>query len=73
MERTHEPNVETAADPQAIATLQIEKLPLWDNDPTRNVTRREGARRMLVMGLGTLALLAMLIAATLALVQRGAT
>lgn len=49
MELTHEDNVSTAADPQAIRTWPPPKQPIFDNDPTRNVTSGERLRRGLLL------------------------
>ncbi|HVH42230.1 MAG TPA: hypothetical protein VM925_07790 [Labilithrix sp.] len=62
MELTRGDNTGTAADPQAIQSTPPQKLPLYDNDPTRNVSSREGAQRSLVIVLGALALAVMLVA-----------
>lgn len=70
MELTYEDNTQSAAAPQAIQTSPPQKLPIWDNDPTRNVSQAQGARRYFVMTLGVVALLAMALA-TVAVFLRG--
>lgn len=70
---THEyvNNTDTAAVPQAIRAWPPPKLPISDNDPTRDVSRRRGAQRMLLAALCAVALATLLVATVMVLIQRG--
>jgi hypothetical protein len=59
-----QPNTTEAADPQAIMQTTRPKLPLSDNDPTRNVTPRE---RLVCLGVIVIAVavLVVLVVATM--------
>jgi hypothetical protein len=70
MELTHEDNVATAAAPQAINTGAMKKQPVCDNDPTRDISTRQRVDRVLVSGLATAALLAMLVMTVLVVLGR---
>lgn len=70
MELTHEDNIQTAADPQAIQTSPPMKLPIYDNDPTRDVSPPQEAGSKALLVLAVLAAIALVIAAVLALAQR---
>jgi hypothetical protein len=54
-------NVSTAASPQAIRANPPPKPPLWSNDPTRNVSRREAIDRVLLVAFAVAAVLVMLV------------
>ena len=63
MELTHQDNTAEAADPPAIVTgTFIPKAPLWNNDPTRDVTHRQRWARALALTLATAALVALVFA-----------
>jgi hypothetical protein len=70
MELTHEDNVATAAAPQAINTAVTKKQPVYDNDPTRDISTRQSAESLLVFGLATAALLAMFVVTVLVFLGR---
>ncbi len=69
MDITYEDNTQTAADPQAILTSPPKKLPISNNDPTRDISARQAAQRYLVMSLGVVALVAMALATLLMFVS----
>jgi len=70
MELTREDNIDTAADPQAIQFAPPQKLPISDNDPTRDVSTRQAGQRLFVIALVVLALLAMAVLTVLVFVNR---
>jgi hypothetical protein len=70
MELTFENNVATAAAPQAINTAMTRKLPVYDNDPTRDISTREGVESLLIYGLATATLLGMLVMTVLVFLGR---
>ena len=70
MELTHEDNTPTAAVPQAIRALPPLKLPVSDNDPTRDITSGEALRRGLLVALVTVLLAVLLVATVWAVVSR---
>lgn len=70
MERTYVDNTETAVDPQAIQTAPPLKLPIWDNDPTRDISPLQATERFLLVELAVVALIAMLIATAMLLGPR---
>ena len=55
-------NVDTAADPQAITTLPPPKQPVSNNDPTRDISPRQGVDRVVAVGLGVVGVLVMAVA-----------
>ena len=70
MELTQDENKATAADPQAMRTARPQKMPLSNNDPTRDISPRQSAGRGLLIGLVVLALLVMLVATIWAMAGR---
>jgi hypothetical protein len=69
MDLTFEDNTQTAVDPQAILTSPPQKLPIYDNDPTRNVSPAESVNRFLVAALAVAALLVLVVATVMALIR----
>lgn len=64
MELTHENNTAEAADPRAIVTgTLVPKAPIWDNDPTRDVSRRQRLMRVTLLVLATISLVILALAA----------
>ena len=72
MELTHEDNIHTAADPQAIHASPPRKQPISDNDPTRDISTRQAGQRLVIVGIVALALLAMGVLTVLVLINREA-
>ena len=70
MELTREDNIDTAADPQAIQLAPPKKLPISDNDPTRDISTRQAGQRLFVIALVALALIAMAVLTVLVFVKR---
>ncbi len=70
MERPYEDNTATAAAPQAIRTMPPPKQPVYDNDPTRNVSPIEGIETRLLSALVVLALLVMVASTVLVFLRR---
>ena len=70
MDRPYEYNIATAAAPQAIRMTPPPKQPVYDNDPTRNVSPIEGVETRLLTALVALALLVMLASTVLVFVRR---
>lgn len=63
-------NTSTAADPQAIRSRPPLKQPVFDNDPTRDISSAERIRRKLLESLAVVALAVMLLATILMFVDR---
>ncbi len=59
MELTRHHNIDGAADPQAIKVAPPQKLPVSDNDPTRDISTLRAGERLFIVGLVVLALLAL--------------
>ena len=70
MELTREDNIDTAADPQAIQLSPPQKRPVFDNDPTRDISTRQAGQRIVLVGLVVLALLAMVLLTVLMFANR---
>lgn len=70
MELTRQDNIHTAADPQAIQVAPPQKLPLSDNDPTRDISTSQAKRRLVLVGAVTLALAAMAVLTLLVVASR---
>jgi hypothetical protein len=69
-EGAQQANVAYAASPEAIATPGPHKLPLSNNDPTRDITPGEVVARSITLLLAVLTLVVLAVATTMVFLER---